>query len=187
MIKIKSFNTSFSALSLGYIILGLILLLFPSVSIKIICIALGIAALVIGIIKLVNYFQEKEEIVLLSTGFISGFLLAALGLFFIIKPVVVASILPFFIGLLICFNGIVKLQSAFDLHKVGYDKWQIPLLIAILTLILGVILIINPFTGAKLAAMVIGAVLIIDGVTNIATIQTVKKKVGDNFDFFDID
>ena len=96
------------------------------------------------------------------------------------------SILPFIIGLAICFNGIVKMQSAIELRRANYDKWIVSLVIAAITLLLGILLIINPFSGAKLAIMFVGAALVIDGITNIITMRTVKKKVSDAFDYMDI-
>lgn len=182
--KIKA---SFSLLSIGYIVLGLILLFFPTVSTKLICLVIGAAALITGIIRLVKYFRNNADGVFMRTGFISGFLLCSIGLFFIWKPLLITSILPFIIGLVICFNGLIKLQSAFELRRAYYDKWIISLIIAIVTLVLGLLLIFNPFSGVKLAVMMIGIALIIDGITNLLTARTVKRTVGHDIDYFDID
>jgi len=145
------------------------------------------AALSFGIFRLINYFRLQNNGQFLRTGFISGFIFCALGLFCILKPTVIMSILPFIIGVIICFNGIVKLQSAIELRRAYYDKWFISLITAAITLILGILLIINPFSGAKLAIMFVGGALIVDGITNILTMRTIKKKADDALGYMDIE
>ena len=52
-----------------------------------------------------------------------GVAASALGVFLLIKPDTVVSVLPILIGLFIVFDGVVRLQSAFDLKRAGFTAW----------------------------------------------------------------
>ena len=73
------------------------------------------------------------------------------------------------IGLFIIFHSIVKVQGAFELRKVEYDKWWGILVAAIVTAGLGIIIVRNPFATVEAMVMAVGIILILDSLLNIAS------------------
>ena len=69
--------------------------------------------------------------------------------------------------MIIVLNGLANLAQALDLKRVSYTRWQWPLALAVLTVLLGVLVILNPLKPIEWAVMGIGLVLIFNGATNL--------------------
>ena len=76
---------------------------------------------------------------------------------------IVISLIPFILGVLVLCSGCSKLQDAIDLKRLGYGSWLGLLIVAAINIILGVVLIYNPFKAAILLFRVLGVVLILSG------------------------
>ena len=133
------------ALSVAFIILGLMLLIMPETSLLWICYAFGIVVLMTGAVCLFQYAKLR------GTGFTAPFMLVGgvitvgLGIFTLLKPEVVASFLPIVFGLFILVDGCSRIGSAIDLAKRKGQKWWVLLLLSLLSIALGVLLLANPF------------------------------------------
>lgn len=162
-----------------YILLGIVLLKFPDQSLRTVCYFFGGVTLVYGVIRIVTYFLEKRQGILFLTDVIVGIILTGIGIFLLVTPEVVISIIPFIIGLLILFHSVMKIQRAFQLKRVNYDKWWSMLVLSLITAALGALIIYNPFKTVSMMVMAIGIVLMIDGAINLISIfftaHTVKK------------
>lgn len=66
-------------------------------------------------------------------------------------------------GLFVIFDAIGRVQNALDLRRCGYDSWKGFLLLPVLSVVLGVILIANPFGAMETLVMAIGVILIVEG------------------------
>ena len=84
--------------------------------------------------------------------------------------------MPFILGLLIVISGIVKLQEALDMMKYRADGSVTVLVIAILSLVLGILILINPFGTAELLFRIIGIALIYNGVSDLLTVFYFSRK-----------
>ena len=77
-------------------------------------------------------------------------------------------------------GGIFKLQTAFDMRRMGVDKWQHELIYVGVSVVMGAIIIFNPFSTALTLMRVIGAALVVEAVQD--TICAVKfHKIEKNF------
>ena len=70
--------------------------------------------------------------------------------------------MPFAVGILLLIGGIVKLQNAIDMKRLGFLRWKVVLFFALLLFLMGGLLIYNPFEGRGLLVY-IGVSLILDG------------------------
>lgn len=160
--------------SIAYLILGFVLLIRPGMALVTIVHILAIVAAVMGVVSLVSYFRDKYSVG--NGGVTKGivyFVIAALlyfGAGFII------SIVPFILGILIVISGIVKLQEALDMMKYKADGSVAVLIIAVLSLLLGVLILINPFSTAEFLFRIIGIALIYNGVSDLLTVFYFSKK-----------
>ena len=79
-----------------------------------------------------------------------GVLSIIAGLFVIINPFEFVKILTFTLGIYLLIISIRKIIDAFKLKKYEYDGWALMLAIAIILLIFGIFIIINPMASMDL-------------------------------------
>ena len=70
-------------------------------------------------------------------------------------------------GLFVSSDAIGRVQNALDLRRCGYDSWKGFLLLPVLSVVLGVILIANPYGAMATLVMAIGLILILEGALNL--------------------
>lgn len=167
---LKNLKLSFIISSILYIALGVVLLVWPTTSLNIICYAFGGITLVYGLARLASYLGNHENPSVLQGDLFFGVIMMGIGIFLLLKPDTILAILPIVIGLFIIFNSIIKLQYAFQLKSEYYDKWWILLYLGIATAALGTIVAVNPFEAMETTVMVMGSILVADGLSNIFTI-----------------
>lgn len=108
-----------------------------------------------------------------------GVVLFALGAWLMTSPASVVQLVQYIFGAVLIFHGVVDLQGALALMGQGYSRWWVDLLLAVLTLALGVLVVVNPFgTFAALMGLV-GASLIFDGVTDLVIIWRLSRAFKD--------
>ena len=73
-----------------------------------------------------------------------GIVAAALGLLFLLRPVIVASVLPVILGLFIVVDGLVNLKRALELRRMLYLRWTVPLALSAGSAVLGLVIVFQP-------------------------------------------
>ena len=96
-----------------------------------------------------------------------------------LKPNLLASLLPIILGIWIVINGVTKFQYALILKGLDKDDWKYTLLIAILTLAWGIILLVNPLEVVLKATQIIGVFIIIYAVLDIIDSFILKRNQED--------
>ena len=79
----------------------------------------------------------------------------------------VILIIPFVIGMFIVVEGILNIVRSFQLRQWGFERWLYDLVLSVLLLILGMIIVVNPFDAALVSVMMIGICLVYDGLLNL--------------------
>lgn len=166
---------SFVLASVLYIILGLILLIWPGVSATVFCYAFGGVLLAYGLVTVLSFFLRDSRQGVFAFELFLGIVAAALGLLFLLRPMIVASVLPVILGLFIVVDGLVNLKRAMELRRMLYLRWSIPLVLSLVSVLLGLLILFRPFLAAEALVMVIGAVLIYEGLSDLWTIFRVSK------------
>lgn len=178
MSESRDYNKYLGLASLFYIVAGIILILWPDVAVKIVCYIISAILIIYGLIRVIIYLRSDNTRRYFQYDLVVGIVAVAFGLFIVFKPVLFISLLPFAIGLCILFDSIIKLQNALDLKRIGLSYWYVPLGITIVTAVLGLILIINPFGATVTLVRCMGIFFIIDGIANISSCVLVLKKIG---------
>ena len=146
---------------------GLLLLVFPQEAINVITYGIGIVSLVYGIVRIVDYFKNRDISPFFAGELILGVVLVGIGLFSFLNPGGIFAILPIIFGILVLVEGISKLQRALMLRRYGYPRWVAALVLAIAIMVLGVVLVLNPFGALVMTVRVLGAVILVDGLTGL--------------------
>jgi uncharacterized membrane protein HdeD (DUF308 family) len=155
--------------------LGVVLLVYPGDSMRVVGIAVGVVLILTGIVKVFDFLINRDGTLYLQLNLIFGIVLAVVGVWIITQPEKVMSIIPIIIGIIITIHGISKLRQAIELCQDHYEKWWVALLLGILTAGLGILLIFRPFEALETVVQVIGAFLIYDGVSNLWIASRVYK------------
>lgn len=173
----KEMKRSLILTSVLYILLGLVLVIWPDSAARLICYCLGAALVIFGIFRVINYFTISISSLLFRNDLLIGLTSLGAGLFLIFFPEIIISILPFVLGLVIVFGSFVKLQHSVDLKRIGYTGWWIDLLLSVLTIVLGIIVLFNPFFAAATLIIFIGASFIVEGITDLWTFIRIRRRV----------
>ena len=108
--------------AVALLICGLVLLLMQELTLVTIANVIGILVIIIGAFFLIGYFLRKE----LAAGnndLIKGLVIVCIGIFICVKSELVVSVLPVVLGIGVVLSGILKLQHAFELKRMGFDTW----------------------------------------------------------------
>ena len=142
----------------------------PETSLLWLCYAFGAVVLITGIVCLVQYARLRGSGFAAPFFLVAGVITAALGLFTLAQPQVVASFLPVVFGLFILIDGCSRIGTAVELARRQADRWWLVLLFSVLSIALGILLLVNPFGAAVSVVMLCGVLLIIEGAVNLACV-----------------
>ena len=145
--------------------LGVVLLIWPSLSGKIICYGLAAVLLALGVYRIICYFVRDAMMTMLRGDLMAGLVLIALGIFVIAKPDVIVSVLPVLFGLLLILGAMSEIQTAFDMKRMESSRWYLSLIAALVLAALGAVILLNPFSTALTLMRFIGVALIVEGVS----------------------
>lgn len=159
---LKSIRNSLVLTSVLTIALGVLLMLFPGSALRWASILTGAATLAWGIARIASYwkgggaYNQRFDLFL-------GVILALLGLFLILCPQFLASVIPFALGVYVLVDSVSAIRRALDMKALGYEKWWASLAFAVLLALFGALMVFNPFGAMSTLVKFIGFGFIFDG------------------------
>lgn len=180
MSEIKKFFTKLKweklVTAIVAIVLGIVFVADPNGSGDAVCKVAGVAMIVLAAAMLIRYFTSKQ---LFPENLIFSAVLLLLGIFFIAKSGVVMTVLGLFFGIFLVIDGASKIRDGIDAAKAKIQGWWIWFLLALLTIVLGVLVMFG-----ESVMTLLGVSLIVDGVSDIVTtlwlsagVRKVKKEI----------
>lgn len=157
------------------IVLGVVLVMYPDKAASIFVKVCGYALIALGVYYIVVYFARKSKVAMLQMEMLLGIVLLLIGIWMVTKPASVIALLQYVVGALIIIHGIIDLQASLNIKRAGFDKWGASLVLSLLTLALGVLIIIDPFSATQVLMVVIGIVLVFDGLSDVYIIAVLSK------------
>lgn len=150
-----------------YVLLGLVLLVWPEWSTEALCMVLGLVLVLCGLSDVFKFLRNRDGTLYAAMHLLTGVVLSAVGIWLMVRPTLVAVIIPRIIGVLICFHGLGNLGDTLQLRRGHSPCWKTAALLGAVTLVLGIILVLSPFQAFTTAVRIIGVVLLYDGISNI--------------------
>lgn len=163
----KNFRKTFPISSVAFVLVGLALLLWPEASLRVVCGLFGLVILMKGVGSIYSFLKAEVRGFFSYFGWLFGAAAVALGIFLLIRPQTVVSILPILVGLFVIMDGVLRVQSAFELRAADYSRWWSLLLLALVSVALGAVMLWNPFGTVELLVMAIGVILMVEGALNL--------------------
>lgn len=176
---LKNMQLNFLLASVLYILLGIVLIIWPGFTGVLLCRLLGGGLLLYGLFALVGYLLQSRDANAFRLEFFFGVIAAALGLFFLLNPKVVLSLLPTLLGLYVAIDSLVALQRALRLYRLGYVRWWASLLLALVGVALGVLLVVRPFGATQLLIRFIGGVFFYLGISDLWSLRKLSTLIRD--------
>lgn len=169
MDKIKAFKVENILTALLYVALGVVLIMFPESIAKTLIYTIATIVIAVGVIKIISYFLKREQAGYSNAGIVSGLIFIVIGLFILTSTKIIISVIPFVMGVCILISAYSKLQYVLQLSKYTNEKNRGMLLAAIVTFILGIVLIFNPFRAAKWMIRLVGICIAFTGASDLIT------------------
>ncbi len=180
MSEIKKFFTKLKweklVTAIVAIVLGIVFVADPNGSGDAVCKVAGVAMIVLAAAMLIRYFTSAQ---LFPENLIFSAVLLLLGIFFIAKSGVVMTVLGLFFGIFLVIDGASKIRDGIDAAKAKMQGWWIWFILALLTIVLGILVMFG-----ESVMTLLGVSLIVDGVSDIVTtlwlsagVRRVKKEI----------
>ena len=174
------------ALSSVFCIVGVLLVAWSDIGTQVLSLALGIAMIVFGGIKIVGYFSKDLFRLAFQFDLELGIISAVLGIIVLLNPFGTITFIFIVMGIAILADALFKIRIAIDAKRFGVGAWWMILSLAFLTAIAGVLLVFRPWESANILTVLLGISLLAEGVLNlcvaVSTVKIVKHQYPDVID-----
>lgn len=161
--------------SLIFAVLGIVLVCKPNGIMNIISYIIGAIFIIVGVVKIINYFQTNTKSDLYNYELLYGIMSAIIGIVMIVHADILSTILGIIIGMWIVYSSIIRASTAIKLRKINTNIWIYSLILAAIMFICGLYVIFD----VGMIVQTIGIIMIIyatiDIIENIIFINNVKK------------
>lgn len=161
---LRQIKADFLLSSVLCILLGVVFVIWKDGVIDVMGSVFAIMLIIIGVVYLCSFFLN---LVTNGMSVLMGIIVLAVGIWFLIQPSVIMSLIPIVIGVVLLFHGIRALKETVDAKKFGYGSWGVNLALALLSIVFGIICIFDAFSIMEKAIMIVGIILIFNGLSNI--------------------
>lgn len=162
--------------SLLCILLGIVFIIWKDGVIDLMGSVFAIVLIVIGAVYLGSFFLN---LVTNGLSVLMGIIILAVGIWFLIQPSVIVSLIPIVIGVVLLFHGARALKETLDAKKFGYQPWGVNLVLALISIVFGIVCIFDAFGVMEKAIILVGIILVFNGLSNIWIAVTVSRAARD--------
>jgi len=145
---------------------GIIALLFPDITLFALAIYFGISFLLAGLILIIISARLKASIS--NWGYIlaEGIIGIILGLFILTSPGVSATVFLLILGIYAIIIGLFFLAGYFSGKLANYFKGSL-LVNGIISLLFGILMVVNPFDSTRIVTLLAGIYALIYGIFSV--------------------
>ncbi len=170
----KSFRTNRIIFAAGAMLIGIILLVWPSTSLLIMGKCVG-AFLALGGLAAAFMFFRDHESATRSLLLLMAAVMLICGIVIFLHPQDLVKLIPTIMGILVMISGLINLGETFVLTRNKYGKWWISLIVSIVTIAAGIFLVRNAFNLASLITRIAGGILVFDGISDLWVVSRLSK------------
>ncbi len=168
----KFFRTNLDGIiiSLFEIITGVLLMIKPVQFTSGIIIFAGVVLIILGLTSVIKYFYSTAAEGVISQSLFKGILTMLIGIFCAFNHkwfISTFPVLTVIYGVVVLLAGIHQIQLTADSIRLRLGRWFIPAISALVSVVLGVIIIANPFASTTVLWYLIGAAIIVEAIFDI--------------------
>ena len=170
--KLNKYLNSGIILTIVFLLVGGILIVKPDISFNVISYLIGASLIVSGIYLFI--IDSKTKNIFINV-FLYAILLTLIGILIILNPITLKVILPIFLGLWFLISGIFKIRL--DIYMKDEPYFILSLITNIITVICGVILLINPVESVSAITISVGIIIVVSSISSLIDIIIFKKNI----------
>ena len=170
--KLNKYLNSGIILTIVFLLVGGILIVKPDISFNVISYLIGASLIVSGIYLFI--IDSKTNNIFINV-FLYAILLTLIGILIILNPITLKVILPIFLGLWFLISGIFKIRL--DIYMKDEPYFILSLITNIITVICGVILLINPVESVSAITISLGIIIVVSSISSLIDIIIFKKNI----------
>lgn len=163
------------AVSAALCFFGVLLIVKPEISLAAFGLFTGIVLIIFGIIKIVGYLSRDLYRLAFQYDLACGILVIALGIMVILEPNDVIETICIAVGITFLMDGLLKIQISIDAKTFGIRQWWLILSVALLTVVIGVLLVFRTSGSVRALMVLLGISLLADGIMNLTTVLLTVK------------
>ena len=180
-------NNTLKAAKYGYIILsvlicalGITLIAVPDFSVSMLCWIGGVLLIAFGCVKILGYLSKDLYRLAFQYDLAFGILLIVLGIILIWRTDAMIHLIGVLLGIFILADSLLKIQIALDSRTFGIRSWWLIMVEAVITAVLGFLLLFRHYEGTEAIMMLLGASFLGDGILSLTTVLVAVKIVKKN-------
>lgn len=163
------------AVSAALCFFGVLLIVKPEISLAAFGLFTGIVLIIFGIIKIVGYLSRDLYRLAFQYDLACGILVIALGIMVILEPNDVIDTICIAVGITFLMDGLLKIQISIDAKTFGIRQWWLIQSVALLTVVIGVLLVFRTSGSVRALMVLLGISLLADGIMNLTTVLSTVK------------
>lgn len=149
--------------SLATAIIGIFLIAWPDVVIKVIAYVVGVFFIVKGGFQIISYFMVKGQNDFFNNNLLFGVISVLIGIVALVMGEEIAHVFRVVIGIWLIYESLVRMNTAIKLHTAKIDVWKYIVILALCMLVVGVF--ITFYSGAVIT--LIGWMMVLTGIFGI--------------------
>lgn len=165
---LKGIRNSLVLTSVLYTLLGLALIIAPGPALKSACFLIGAVTLWYGGVRVMSYWKGGGSYSQRFDLFL-GVVLLALGVFLLISPQLIVSMIPAALGIYILVDSISAIKRALDMKALGFEKWWGLFAAALVLAIFGAVMLLRPFATVEALVVFMGVGFVFDGISTLVS------------------
>ncbi len=169
--------------SIAYIVLGVFMVIKSQAVANGINDVFGVIMLIYGVINIIVFFINKDADENLFLELATGVIAIGLGVFSLVAQDLMQQILFYAIGGVLLIDALVNIKRAVNLRYLGFPRWNIFLIAAIIGVLLGILCIVFYTVIPQSVVVFFGVSLIYEGVSSLIILildARVRKRISND-------
>lgn len=174
---------NFVIASIAYIVLGVFMVIKSQAVANGINDVFGVIMLIYGVINIIVFFINKDADENLFLELATGVIAIGLGVFSLVVQDLMQQILFYAIGGVLLIDALVNIKRAVNLRYLGFPRWNIFLIAAIIGVLLGILCIVFYTVIPQSVVVFFGVSLIYEGVSSLTILildARVRKRISND-------
>lgn len=181
---LKNLKWEMILFSLASIVIGILMFFYPSQIINTVCIVLACILFILGVRYFIEYRRNNAIENFYKYELVAGIALILGGIVVLFCMKLILSFITYLIAIIIIISGLMKVENALDLKKMG-NNW-IPLMVfAIICIMLGISVLMMPMdnndngtsTASGFLIQASGIIFAVTGFIDLVTTLSVSGKI----------
>ena len=162
---LRRIRVNFVLTAILTLILGILLITSPGTAMRTVFLLVGWTLVISGAASLLTALLSRGQPV--GQGdLVLGLVQVATGLVVLMRPGFLMSLAGIVVGFVLLIHGIHDIQHARESKALGYD-WKISMGVGIAAVVMGLIVMINPFSTLETLLRIAGIFLLVDGLADL--------------------